>query len=99
MPYFIVFAKDKKESGAAIRAANRSAHLEWTKTFGDKLKVGGPLMSDDQQAMIGSLLIIEYESLDALKAYLKSDPYAQAGLFQSVDVRPYTWLLGTTKPV
>ena len=98
MPLFTVYAADKTDTGPAIRAENRPAHLEWARALGDRLKVGGPLLSDDGEQMIGSFLIIEYESLEALKAHLKTDPYAIGGLFQSVDVRPFKWLIGAGKP-
>lgn len=98
MPLFTVYAIDKAESGPAIRAENRPAHLEWAKALGEKLRVGGPLLSNDGAQMIGSLLIIEYESLEALELYLASDPYVIGGLFERVEVRPYKWLLGAGKP-
>ena len=98
MPLFVVHALDKSDTGPAIRAENRPAHLEWARALGDRLKVGGPLLSDDGEQMIGSLLIIEYDSLDALKAHLETDPYAIGGLFQCVDVHPFKWLIGAGKP-
>ena len=98
MPFFTVYAVDKADTGPSIRAANRPAHLEWASALGDKLRVGGPLLSDDGEQMIGSFLIIEYESLDALKAHLDTDPYAIGGLFERLEVKPFRWLLGRGKP-
>ena len=95
MPLFVVHAIDKAETGPAIRAENRPAHLEWARTMGDKLRVGGPLLSEDGKQMIGSLLIIEHDSLDALNAHLQTDPYVTGGLFERVDVRPFKWLIGS----
>ena len=98
MPLFAVYAVDKAETGPDIRAKNRPAHLEWARALGNKLRVGGPLLSDDGEQMVGSFLIIEFESLNALKAHLKTDPYAIGGLFERVDVKPYKWLIGDGKP-
>ncbi len=98
MPLYAVHALDKSETGPGIRAENRPAHIEWAKALGDKLRVGGPLLSDDGDQMIGSFLIIDYESLEALKDHLETDPYAIGGLFQSVSVKPFKWLLGVGKP-
>lgn len=98
MSLFVVFALDKASSGPEIRAANRPAHLEWAKAMGERLRVGGPLLSDDGESMIGSMLIIDFEDLGALKAHLATDPYAIAGLFERVEVRPYKWLIGAGEP-
>lgn len=97
MTLYVVHAIDKAGVGANIRAENRPAHLEWAQSLGDKLRVGGPLFSDDGEQMIGSMLIIKFESLSALKAHLETDPYVIARLFERVEVRPYKWLLGADK--
>jgi len=96
MPLFTLHALDKTDGGAAIRAANRSNHLEWAGKLGDRLRVGGPLLSDDGEQMIGSLLIIEAESLESLRAEMAEDPYAKAGLFERVTLTPFKWLIGPT---
>ena len=98
MPLFVVHALDKAGSGPEIRAANRAAHLEWAAALGDKLKVGGPLLSHDGEQMIGSMLVIEYDAIGPLKEHLKTDPYAVAGLFERVDVNTYKWLIGGGRP-
>jgi uncharacterized protein YciI len=33
----------------------------------------------------------------AARAFAEADPYAQAGLFSSVDIRPWKWTLGAPK--
>ena len=98
MSLFVVYALDKPGSGAEIRAENRPRHLEWLKSLGDKLRVAGPILSDDGDAMIGSMLLIEANSLSDMKDLVETDPYAKAGLFERTDVRPYNWLLGADKP-
>ena len=97
MPLFVVHALDKAKTGAEIRAKNRSSHLEWAGKLGDKLRSGGPLMSDDGKQMIGSMLIIDYEDLTSLNAHLRTDPYAIGGLFERVDVHEFKWLLGKVR--
>jgi uncharacterized protein YciI len=78
-----------KPGHAAIRAENRSAHLEFLKTYKDQVVLAGPLLGDDGQQMVGSLLILEFENRAGVDDFLESDPYAKAGLFASVDVRPW----------
>lgn len=89
---FAVTCLDKPDSGH-IRQENRPAHLEYAKATGAALKMGGPMLSDDGERMIGSLLVLEAEDRAAVEAWCAGDPYAKAGLFDSVTIRPFKWLL------
>ncbi len=87
---FMVHATDKP-GALDIRLANRPAHLDWLTAAGAAIKAAGPwLGSDDKPA--GSLLIVEMADRTALDAWLATDPYAIAGLFQSVEAAPYKWV-------
>lgn len=98
MPLFCLHALDHPTEGAAIRAANRPAHLQWAAAHASKIRMAGPLLSDDGEDMIGSLFILDMASLDDVKALAEDDPYRKAGLFHRVDIRPVKWLLGDGKP-
>ena len=37
----------------------------------------------------GSLIVAEFDSLDAAKTWADADPYLAAGVYQSVSVRPF----------
>ena len=81
---FVVRALDKPDS-LAIRKANREAHLAFLEAAGDRLKLAGPLLSD-QGEMIGSLLIVDFDTAEAVRDWLKDDPYGKAGLFRDIAV-------------
>jgi hypothetical protein len=85
---FAVYCLDKP-GHAPLRAENRAAHLDYLKSFGSRVVAAGPLLDDDGQQMVGSLLILEFEGRAELDAFLAGDPYAKAGLFRSVEVRPW----------
>lgn len=74
------------------RLNNRQAHLEWAAQDDSQIKMGGPLLDNDGNP-IGSLLIIEAASPEALREYLEKDPYAQAGVFEQVTFVPYRWTI------
>jgi len=38
--------------------------------------------------------VLEAADLAAARAFAAADPYAKAGLFASVEVRPWRWLIG-----
>lgn len=85
MPLFALTCLDKP-GALDVRMGAREAHLAWVKT--QPAKLGGPFL-DDQGQMAGSLMIIEVEDLAAAKAFNAADPYTKAGLWASVDIRPF----------
>lgn len=93
MPLYLVNARDKPGS-LPLRMECRPAHLEWAAQHADRIWMGGPVLSDDGEASIGSTFLVEFETLEAAKAWAAGDPYAQAGLFAAVEVVAYKWLLG-----
>ena len=54
------------------------------------------MLSEDGSRMIGSMLVIEAESLQEARNWAAGDPYKKADLFASVDIRPWKAAVGTT---
>ena len=92
MPLFVLTCIDKPNA-LERRMGAREAHLAYVRESGI-VKIGGPFL-DEQGGMAGSLLIIEAADLAAARAFSASDPYTQADLFESVDVRPFKLTLGS----
>ena len=90
--HFIVTSLDK-DGALDIRMANREAHLAFIKDNRATIQIAGPLLSDEGN-MVGSHLICEADNRAALEAILAEDPYAKAGLFQSVTVQAWKWAIG-----
>ena len=72
----------------------RPAHLEYLKSGAAGIKVGGPLLNDNEEP-IGSLLIIEADDRDAAEAFADADPYRRQGVFERVGIRPWRAAVGT----
>jgi uncharacterized protein YciI len=87
---FALICTDKPD-GLAIRKANRPEHLAYLKSLGDTLKFAGPFTEEDGQTMTGSLVVVEAESLQAARKIADGDPFAKAGVFASVEIRPWKW--------
>ena len=87
MPQFILLCRDKPDS-LALRMETRPAHLEYFERYGNKARLGGPLLNDKGDPM-GSMLLIEAENLEAAREIAANDPYAKAGLFASVEIMPF----------
>lgn len=81
----------------ALRLENRAAHLAYVGGFGAAVRFGGPLLDGTGTHMQGSLLICEFASMEDAKAFCANDPYARAGLFDSVSVHPVKEVFGGLK--
>jgi uncharacterized protein YciI len=84
-----------KPNSLALRKEKRPEHVAYLNSLGDTLKLAGPFTEADGEAMNGSLVVIEAASLQAAKEIAAGDPYAKAGLFASVEIRPWIWTLNT----
>ena len=78
-----------KPGSLESRLGNRPAHLAYLEGLGARIVTAGPLLADDGQTPVGSLLIIECADKAEAEATAAGDPYAAAGLFDSVVIRPW----------
>jgi uncharacterized protein len=76
-----------------LRMKVRPAHLEYLESRATQIRVGGPLLDQDDQPM-GSLLIIEAADRAAAEAFAAGDPYGKEGVFEKVEIRPWRAALG-----
>ncbi|MEP5155155.1 YciI family protein [Planktotalea sp.] len=77
-----LMAKDK-EGALQTRKDNREAHVAYLKETG--VSQAGPFL-DANGDMCGSLIVLDVEDMAAAEAWAANDPYAKAGLFQSVEL-------------
>lgn len=75
-----------------VRKANRDAHLAYIAESG-VVEMAGPYL-DAEGAMIGSLVVLDVADLAAAQAWAANDPYAKAGLFESVSIREWKKVVG-----
>jgi uncharacterized protein YciI len=91
--HFVAICLDKPNS-LELRLSNRAAHLEYLRQHTNVIRTCGPLLADDGETMVGSLLILDVPNRAAADAILREDPYRGAGLFSSIEVRPWRWVIG-----
>jgi uncharacterized protein len=100
MTLYAVWATDR--SGAlAERERVRPAHRARLRATGiDAVKVvlAGPTLEHDAGTMNGTLLIVEAPDLDAVRRFVAADPYVEAGVYESVHIRPFVCGLGPLAP-
>lgn len=83
---------DDKPGALEVRKANRPAHLDYLGASGVVAQAGGFL--DAEGLPCGSLVIIDVADQAAADAWAAGDPYARAGLFAKVEVRPWNRVIG-----
>ena len=73
-----------------VRKANRDDHLAYIKGgFADRIVAAGPTLDPDLEGMNGSVFILEFDKIEDAREFAANDPYAKAGLFESVVIRPF----------
>ena len=82
-----------KPGHLAVRKANREAHLAHIASAASAIVQAGPFL-DEAGEMCGSLLIYDAETRAEVEAWCAADPYAKAGLFQSVEIRAWNRVVG-----
>ena len=88
---FLVIAYDGTDADAqARRAAARPAHLEAVRRLkkSGRFLMGGPIMSPDGAAMIGSAMFFDFPSRSDLDSALADDAYTKLRVWNTVTILP-----------
>jgi uncharacterized protein YciI len=76
------------------RLAIRPEHLKHLEALGDKLFLAGPFLNEKEEG-VGSIVIVEADSLEEAREMLNRDPFVREGLFEQVLIKP--WRMGINK--
>lgn len=97
--WYAIISEDVEDS-LSRRQSARPAHLERLKVLQDegRLLIAGPHPSVDNEdpgdaGFSGSLVVAEFESLEAARAWADADPYVAAGVYAQVVVKPFRKVL------
>ncbi|MBD19415.1 MAG: hypothetical protein CMM37_00045 [Rhodospirillaceae bacterium] len=93
--YYAIICKDQKDS-LSKRTISRAAHLKrlYELEKQNRILIAGPLPAVDnedpgEKGFIGSLIVAEFDSLKHAKQWAKEDPYADAGVYKKIIVKPF----------
>lgn len=93
--WYAIYATDNPDSLQARQAA-RPAHLARLHALRDagRLLLAGPFPAVDAEepgpaGFSGSLIVAEFDDLDAAQAWADTDPYRAADVYRAVEVRPF----------
>ncbi|MFQ3231448.1 YciI family protein [Reinekea sp.] len=97
--WYAIIAEDQPNS-LQNRLSVRAAHLTRLQALQDqgRLLVAGPHPAIDSEdpgkaGFTGSLVIADFDSLEAAKQWADEDPYVTAGVYAKVVVKPYKKVL------
>ncbi|GAB1111356.1 MAG: YciI family protein [Shewanella algae] len=97
--WYMISSQDV-ENSLEKRLAARPAHLQRLQLLADegRLMLAGPHPAVDSEnpgdaGFSGSLVVAEFESLEAAQTWANADPYVAAGVYLSVIVKPFKRVL------
>ena len=97
--WYAIISEDVDES-LPLRAKAREAHLARLKDLVDegRVLIAGPHPAVDAEdpgpaGFSGSLVVVDFPSIDAAKAWADADPYVSAGVYAKVTVKPFKLVL------
>lgn len=91
MQQYLVYAWDGTDDQALERRMNaRPAHFEGAR----KLKENGNFifagaLLNDQQKMIGSTMVVQFETPEELKNWMNTEPYIVNDVWEKIEVHPF----------
>lgn len=87
MPLFVILGRDGPR-GQELRKLHRPDHLAHYQPLAreGRVRFAGPLL-DDGGAPCGSVLVLEFASVEEARAHAARDPYVARGVFAAHEVR------------
>ena len=96
---YVIIGKDAP-GALAIRRRVRALHLERIAvlTGAGRIAIAGPCPATDsldpgEAGFTGSVIIAEFDSLQAAQDWVAGDPYVTEGVFENYEVRPFIKVL------
>ena len=74
-----------KENSIDLRLSTREEHIKYLKKIKKKLILAGPIL-DKNDNPVGTVLIVDFDNLNAVKKFLNEDPYSKVNLFNDIKI-------------
>ena len=86
--HFVIQYRDQPAT-QELRKEHHPAHVEFRKNLGNAVLLSGPLLADDSDKPVGSLLILEAADLSEAKQTAAADPFVTLGVLAIASVTPF----------
>jgi uncharacterized protein YciI len=97
--WYAIISEDIEDS-LERRTGAREAHLARLKALAEegRVLIAGPNPAIDSEdpgpaGFSGSVVVLEFDSLEEAEAWAAADPYVEAGVYQKVSVKPFKLVL------
>ena len=97
--WYAIISEDV-ENSLDLRVRSRDAHLIRLKALADegRVLIAGPHPASDGEdagtaGFTGSLVVVDFPSLEEAQAWADVDPYVDAGVYAKVTVKPFKLVL------
>jgi len=77
-----------KPNSKHIREAHYDEHMAFVIPELDTVKLAGPLL-DAEGEVVGALVILDVENIEAARRHSADDPYTKAGVWERVEIRAF----------
>jgi len=91
MDQYLITAYDHTDEGALKRRMDvRHHHLDGARHLKENgnYVVGGAILNDDGK-MVGSIMILQFETEEGLEAWKQTEIYITQQIWESVDIKPF----------
>ena len=86
--YWLMVCRHRADA-TQLRERHREAHRQHVASGGGglaKVPIGSALTEDDGETPVGNFGILQAPSREAAQAFADNDPYARAGLVESIEI-------------
>jgi uncharacterized protein YciI len=97
--WYAIISEDVEDS-LPLRARARDAHVARLRTLASegRLLIAGPHPTIDandpgEAGFTGSLVVAEFDALEAAQSWANADPYVDAGVYRKVAIKPFKLVL------
>ena len=97
--WYAIISEDV-ENSLPLRAKSREAHLDRMRLLANdgRVLIAGPHPAIDSEdpgpaGFSGSLVVVDFPSLEAAQEWADADPYVEAGVYAKVVVKPFRRVL------
>lgn len=91
MLQYLIIAYDGTDTNAADRRMKvRPSHFDNARDLRrqNQFVTGGAIL-DDQGRMIGSMMVMQFETEDDLLHWMRHEPYITGDVWQNIEVKPF----------
>jgi hypothetical protein len=81
-----------RSGSQALRREFRAAHETYLAQHPSTVMAGGPLVTDDGQSAIGSVLLLDVPDMDTARGFMEKEPFYSNGVYQEVNL--HRWRFG-----